>query len=114
MRLAYEQGVLSRPSINWWQRWALTYMLSWNRWDHEAKEEAFIKHQLAINDWERYVELFGPPEIAQAFGFEEDEVPISPDEFSSIDEWLEKADRMRKLSGADLEPQPQGPEDGWI
>lgn len=85
-------------------------MLSWLRWDHEAKEESFIKHTLAVNDWDRYVAVFAPvlnPE-------EEMESPISPDEFGDINAWLAKADKMRMVTAADLMSPEQGPEDGWV
>ena len=109
MRLAYEQGLLRQPSVNRYQRWALTYMLSWIRWDHEAKEESFIKHTLAVNDWDRYVVLFAPE---LTYPDEEDSLPISPDEFRDIDQWFRDAEKMRVTTAADLFP-VQGPEDGW-
>lgn len=111
IRLAYEQGVLTKPSLNWWQKWALTYMMSWKRWEDEAKEESFIKHQLAVNDWDRYVQLFGSPDLMVGDDGEE-EVPVGPDDFREIDAWLRKASQMRAVSAGDLPV--QGPEDGWV
>lgn len=114
MRLAYEQGLLSGKSLNRFQRWALTYMLSVKRWDHEDKEEAFIQHSLAVNDWDRFVELYGPDPLAEALRAmnHEEELPVSASELDDINSFLDYADKKRMVSA--LEVPGMNDDEGWV
>lgn len=89
-------------------------MLSWIRWNDEEREESFIKHSLAVNDLDKYLDLFAPPEVAEAVhhhGLSEPELPVDPSEFDEINSYLDSLDKVRSTTAAAV---VQGPDDDWI
>lgn len=104
MRLAYEQGLLQGKSLNSFQRWALKYHMSYKRWFLSEVEESVLKGLVFAFKPERFAEMFTKPEVESE--------PISPDEFDSIERYLQEQDKIQHtMSGSDYE---QLEDEGWI
>lgn len=111
MRLAYEQGLLSQLSINAFQNWALTYMLSVKRWDAGDKQQSFLKDMLFLNNPERFVQLYVPEPEAEPVlvdGKPFMQLDVDPDDFDAIDEYLRTLDKERVVEAKTL-----APDEGW-
>lgn len=104
VRLARARGSLSSVANNWFQDWALVYCMSLDLWDADDEREAFLARQTYIQNPERYMDVFLDEEVATVFGElgEMEEMPISPEEFDSIEQWFEQADAVRSTTAADL------------
>lgn len=113
MRIAYHQGLLSQPSLNWFQWWALCYHLSFtNRNEQERRQqflEAILKGSTRIFRPEIYDQVFPPSPVEQALrdGLKDDEESISPDDFDSIDQFIHGLDELK--SGTIM-----ADDDGWM
>lgn len=104
VRLAYEQGLLQGRSLNPFQKWALRYHMSVKKWARAEAEEALLKSLAFVFDPKRFSELFIDPEP--------ESMPIGPDEFESIEKYLQMQDKVdHSASGKDLEDLE---EKGWI
>lgn len=100
VRLASEQGLLQQRSINPYQWWALTYMMSYKRWFLGEVRDDFLKRFVLMTDPKRYLEVYASP-LSEALD-DVEEMPISPSEFADIDSYLKELDKVRSVSGADF------------
>lgn len=104
VRLAYEQGLLSRPSLNPVQNWALQYWVYMNRRrelkDSDDELEAFC----AVMWPERWQQLYGQAmtngDMGRAFEGEE-EIPVTDP--ADLDQWFNNIATARGITGAEAE-----------
>jgi hypothetical protein len=103
VRLAYEQGLLQGKSISPYQRWALTYMMSYKRWFLGEVQESALKNLLFLLSPDRFREVYLPPTYTEPGG---DGEPVYEDEVDAITAWLDSREETKQFSGADA-PEPQ-------
>lgn len=109
MRLAYEQGLLSGRSLNWCQWWASVYHMSVKRWFKAEVRDDFLKRFTLITDQKRYVELYAPDLNRLAQDIDPDDlVPVLPEDFDSVEDYLNNLDQKRVATGA------MGDDEGWL
>jgi hypothetical protein len=104
VRLAYEQGLLQGRSLNPFQKWALRYHMSVKRWFLSEIEESLVKSMAFVFNPQRFTELF--------VDSEPESEPIGPDEFDSIERYLQTQGQVRhSASGGEI---TELEEEGWI
>jgi hypothetical protein len=92
VRLAHEQGLLSHPSLNPIQRWALSYWVGMKQAELELSLLGSPTVSVQVDDQ-------GSGDRGQAFGGQP-ELPITdPDD---LDRWFDGLTAQRGMSGGDL------------
>ena len=103
---------MSRPSLNWFQWWALCYHLSFTNRNEAERQENLIDQILRgttrIFKPEAYDTVFPPSPLVQALraGLNEDE-EVDPGDFDAIDQFIKGLDELK--SGAIL-----ADDEGWM
>lgn len=112
MRLAHEQGLLSKPGLNPFQKFGLTYWLYMNRrqvLDDTRAELEQLTFNLNETRWSQIympsmMEL--PPDagggIPVAFADSSGPDEVAVDDIGDLDAYFESLDRPRRVSAADL------------
>lgn len=99
--MAHAQGLLTHPSLNFAQIWALQYWLHMERrtrLDDKKDELELQVYHLAYDRWAQLYDSPGVPgDLGQAFGGEP-EIPVTDP--SDLDQWYESLGQPRTMSGA--------------
>lgn len=98
--MAHAQGILTRPSLNRVQEWALRYALEMERREFlEDKEAELDRHLLNVNPeaWDR---LRQEQELAQQM----DELPVENPR--DLDRWVANLGNTKKISAAQVSNEP--------
>lgn len=113
--MAHAQGLLTRPSLNQVQTWALQYWIYMERRGQLDDKQA----ELELQTWnlfpERWGQLYrdqmlGTPankashaDRGEAFGGEA-EIPVTVNEIDKVTAWYDGHQQARRFSGADIAP----------
>lgn len=99
--MAHAQGILTRPSLNLVQDWALRYYLEMSRRTFiEDKEAELERHLLNVNP-EAWNRTYGQ-EYQESLS--EPEYPITDPR--DIDRWVANLNKTKTMSGADVPNEP--------
>ena len=116
MRLAFHQGLLSRPSLNQFQRWALRYAIYMNRRVELRDVEEMLQRQTWYLAPGRYRDLFlageFEPEPLTIAGRGVEEVVV--DEIDELDRYFEQLENRRTMTGAMVMDALDQTEEGWL
>lgn len=93
MRIAHAQGLLTRPSLNMVQDWALRYYLEMSRRTFIEDKEAELERQLLNVNPEGWERAYGHEYI------EEPEYPITNPR--DLDRWVASLNKTKVMSGAE-------------
>lgn len=114
MRLAYRQGLLTQPSLNKFQRWALRYAIDMNRRVELQDIEDTLQRQTWYLEPGRYQELFlagaFSPEPLTIAGRDVEEVVDDVDE---LDRYFEQLEQRRTITGEQVFDNGPG-DQGWM
>lgn len=109
MRLAREQGLLSKPDLNPFQKFALLYWLYMDRRQVLDDQRAELENMTFNLDERRWSQIYLPslpPDLGQGIpvGFgdatEPDEVPVT--DVSDLDEYFANLERPRTITAGDF------------
>jgi hypothetical protein len=103
IRLAHEQGLLSRPSLNVIQQWALHYWFSMSRRIYIEDADRALEAHVSMMWPERWQQLFGGSkagDMGQAFGGEA-ETPVT--DAADLDRWFEGLANEHGMTGAEAQ-----------
>lgn len=92
--MAHAQGLLTRPSLNLVQDWALRYYLDMQRRMFLEDKEAELERQLLNVNPEGWERAYGHEYV------EEPEYPITDPR--QLDRWVANLDKSKAMSGADV------------
>ena len=113
IRLAHYQGLLSEPSLNWFQYFAANYWVRMERRIALDDAEERLQRQTYYLEPNRYNDLFLAGEIIGVDPVElEPEEPV--DDISEIDRYFDNLDNKKSMSGAQLFPLLESDENGWV
>lgn len=115
MRLAYEQGLLTRRSLNFFQQWALVYWIYMERRVSLEDKTSELEQQTYNLAPERWVDLYRDQMMAKlGIANEDGEVPLQEDDLEDLDKFMEKLERQSKfsMSGAQA-PATEFPRNEW-
>jgi hypothetical protein len=104
VRLAYEQGLLKRQSLNFYQKWALLYWIYMVRREQIEDTEAMLERQTFNLFPQRWNDLYRDQLLAGVGMANEDgEIPLREDDLDELDKFMEQLERQSKfsMSGAD-------------
>lgn len=115
MRLAFQQGLLSRPDLNSFQKWALRYAIYMNRRVELRDVEDMLQRQTWYIAPERYRDLFlaghFDPEPLTVAGRDIEEVV---DEVDELDRYFAQLEERRVTTGAMVMEALAETEEGWL
>jgi hypothetical protein len=98
VRVAHAQGLLTRPSLNQVQHWALRYYL-------EMQRRIFIEDKEA--ELERELLNVNPEAWQRAYGSEYREEPeFAIQDPRDLDRWVSNLNKTKAMSGADISDAP--------
>ncbi|AAN16784.1 hypothetical protein Cali_126 [Mycobacterium phage Cali] len=116
IRLAYKQGLLTQPSLNRYQRWALRYAIFMDRRLQLQDTEDMLQRQTWYLEPKRYHDLFlagaFEPEPIAVAGRDMEEVV---DDLDEVDAYFARLEGSQSMSGAQLFAALDEPdEEGWM
>lgn len=94
--MAHAQGLLTRPSLNLIQDWALRYHLDMSRRIFLEDKEAELERQLLHINPEGWERAYGQGYV------EEPELPVADPR--NLDAWVANLNKKQSMSGADVSP----------
>lgn len=103
MRLAHAQGLLTKPSLNFAQTWALQYWMHMERRDRIEDKRGELELQTFNLFPERYRQLYqaqAQGDVGHAFGEGEPEMPVTDP--GDLDAFYANLDAPRSMTGAHL------------
>jgi hypothetical protein len=96
--MAYAQGLLTRPSLNLIQDWALSYYLRMQRRIFVEDKEAELERQLLHINPEAWERAYGQEHM------EEPEYPITDPR--ALDRWVANLNKTKTINGAEVADAP--------
>lgn len=98
--MAHAQGVLTQPSLNRVQQWALGYFLEMDRRTFIEDKEAELERHLLHTNPEAWQKLRDEEEFQKQL----DELPV--DNPRDLDRWVANLGNTKKMSAAQVSDEP--------
>jgi hypothetical protein len=98
--MAHAQGILTQPSLNRVQNWALSYFLEMERRVFIEDKEAELERHLLNVDPERWKRMQDEEEFARQL----DELPVQNPR--DLDRWVANLGQKKSMSVADVSDEP--------
>jgi hypothetical protein len=105
VRLADRQGLLTGRSLNYFQWWAMSYMIGVDARQRHDTIDAFVRRYTNVVHPDRYMQVYAKP-IADMVD-EDEGVPYGPESFDEMDKVLQAFDSKRVGVG-------RGNDEGWV
>lgn len=102
IRLAYERGLLTQKSLNFFQQWALLYHMYLQRRIEMEDIDAQMERQTLNLNPEQWVRLYRDRVMRQlGVATEADEIPVTADDLDDLDAFMaqQEADFAAALDG---------------
>lgn len=114
MRLAHEQGILSKPGLNFFQQFGLLYWLYMSRRQSLDDTRSELEQMTFNLDERRWSQIYlpgMPPDLGggipvSSLGGEESELPVT--DIGDLDAYFDSLDKPRTVTAAAFAPDDGG------